>query len=115
MAGYVGGYGGSLSGSGQTERNSTANMLQDFEKVEDFGLYTWNPQGLTSKSKFGDVTEQDVITGLASGKEAVPPRLQSLASISVPRKFAMPARQEVPIIFPYDAGYIVPLRVALER
>eukprot|EP00441_Pelagodinium_beii_P000898 CAMPEP_0197692274 /NCGR_PEP_ID=MMETSP1338-20131121/110853_1 /TAXON_ID=43686 ORGANISM="Pelagodinium beii, Strain RCC1491" /NCGR_SAMPLE_ID=MMETSP1338 /ASSEMBLY_ACC=CAM_ASM_000754 /LENGTH=338 /DNA_ID=CAMNT_0043274911 /DNA_START=40 /DNA_END=1056 /DNA_ORIENTATION=+ len=110
------GYGGdSLSASGRNARNSAANVLLDFEKVEDFGLYTWSPQGLSQKKKFSDVNEQDVITGLASGEDAAPPRLKRVASISVPLKFATPAPQAVPNIFPYDAGYIVPLHVALQR
>ncbi|CAJ1356099.1 unnamed protein product [Effrenium voratum] len=89
-------------------------MFPGFEKEEDFGLYAWNPEGIQEKRKFRDVTAEDVLKGLAQGEDGEAPRLQNIGA-RVPLSFATPPPQTVLNVFPNDAGYIVPLRVAFQR
>ena len=88
-------------------------ILSWIEKVEDLGIYTWNPEGLQQKRSFRMVTATDVLQGLSD--EGEPPTLVNIRGIRLPLNFALPVPQQIPNVFPFDAGYMVPLRVAWQR
>ena len=121
------------------ERTETESALSDafpkFTLVDQLGQYTWNPghnpnellkphsevtvSDITTRiSRDEDITcsGEDVTTlfeGLVLENRKVP--LLKLSALRLPIRFLHLPPQEYPAGFPNDAGYIVPLFVAVRR
>ena len=104
--------------AGYQDRRSQARFpsgLSWIEEVQDLGIYTWSPAGLAQKGCFREVTAADVLQGLCD-EDREPPVTVSICGISLPRNFdGSPVPQHVPNVFPYDAGYMVPLYLTWQR
>ena len=108
--------GGNMAGYQDGRSQATFRSgLRWIEEIQDLGMYTWSPAGLTQKRRFSEVTAADVLQGLCD-EDREPPVMVNTRGISMPRNFdGSPAPQNVPNVFPYDAGYMVPLYLASQR
>ncbi|CAE8636820.1 unnamed protein product [Polarella glacialis] len=89
--------------------------LSAFESVTDLGIYCWNPAGIPTRRSFQDVTVEDVLKGVRDPDGALPDKIVSIDRVKLPVSFVDLIPQHVENVFPYDAGYIVPLFKAVQR
>ncbi|CAE8659377.1 unnamed protein product [Polarella glacialis] len=89
--------------------------MSAFESVTDLGIYCWNPAGIPTRRSFQDVTVEDVLKGVRDPGGAFPDKIVSIDSVKLPMSFVDLIPQHVENVFPYDAGYIVPLFKAVQR
>mmetsp|Transcript_40998 Transcript_40998/g.66243 ORF Transcript_40998/g.66243 Transcript_40998/m.66243 type:complete len:360 (+) Transcript_40998:78-1157(+) len=89
--------------------------LSAFKSVTDLGIYCWNPAGIPTRRSFQDVTVEDVLKGVREPDHALPDQIVSIDSLKLPISFLDLRPQPVENVFPYDAGYIVPLFKAVQH
>lgn len=90
--------------------------LPGFKRGPVLGIYSWDPRKtrLRSVKAFRDVTAEEVLAAVKLDC-GPPPQLVDPGSVQVPLPFASKAPERYPNRFPNDAGYIVPLHVAVKK